>query len=306
MSACILCGHKAILTKPESTGRVIYKCDICGVFAVSDLVQDEVHKHKSKIRAFLRHREIIGKNDTVLITFQKAKLDKTYLQVSVEQIISHFPESLNEQIEMSLYNLILLSRYPGYEVKIDKSAGPTFYLLDDNPMALAYIINAIAEKGLIEIPGNKTTIPCNIVVSPKGWVCVARHNSQKGARRHLLLIYNRGAESAGIVEQATENIAQKLNMHLSSSSMFAKESCAIGSELETKIRVCDIIFADLTGQAPEAYFAAGFARALYKRILVTCHEKDRKKIKSNHLDIRFWNTEEELTSKYISFAAEEE
>jgi hypothetical protein len=88
-----------------------------------------------------------------------------------------------------------------------------------------------------------------------------------------------------------------------SNAQIAPDSSVIGNELAVRIKSSDVVLVDLTGGQPECYFALGFAQALNKRVMVSCHERDRKKMRldPSRFAVTFWSDEKQLALEMTNY-----
>lgn len=306
MAGCLLCNHKAITTRQDNSSRTIYNCEACGVYVVSDLSVKQVKKHQNEVYAFLRHRQLAGSNDIVLISFDKAKLDKNYLQMTVDQIVDLFPKSFTEQMEMALVNLALLSSFPGDEIKVENlDSSPVFYLKTPNFESLSFVIKAMMKEELIEVNYyGSSFFPCGVVIAPKGWDLLASFRQErKNVRKSLLLLYNASVEAtADDVLSSSEKTAKEFSLLLTASDLISK-SCAIGTELAARVKTASYVMVDFSSALPECYYALGFAQAMKKPVLLTCHEKERRKLPldAQRMGVVFWEDQKHLQMEQSNF-----
>lgn len=306
MPACFVCNSKAVITRQDNSSRTIYNCEQCGVYVVSDLAQDQIKKHRHEVSAFLRHRQLAGNSDIVLISYDKAKLDKGYLQMTVSQIVELFPASFSEQMDRALENLALLSAYPGDEIKVESlDDASVFYLRHESLEALSFVIRAMMKESLIEVNYfGSSFFPCGIIVSPAGWDRVAAFaaGSREPRKDLLLLMGGAGQDLANDLRGAGQKTAKECGMRLITSDMIALEGM-IGNGLEAAVRSAEYILIDLSFSKPESYFAMGYARALGKQLLVTCHENRRKKLEIDPArnGVVFWDEQKLLQLEYFNF-----
>ncbi len=91
MAECLLCGGAAVETRQDYSSRTIFNCASCGMYVVSDVALKDVGANPYELAAFMQRRQIIGKKDTVLISYDKSRLDKGYLQYTVKQMLETLP-----------------------------------------------------------------------------------------------------------------------------------------------------------------------------------------------------------------------
>lgn len=306
MDSCLLCNTLAVTTRQDNSSRTIYSCSKCGVYVVSDLVEDVLQKHRSEVCSFLRHRALAKKSETLLISYDKAHLDKGYLQMTVEQIVELFPKNFTEQMEQSLLNLALLSKFPGDEVKVESlDVAPEFYLKKHKFEALSFLIRAMMMAELVEVNYYGTSFfPCGVVVSPKGWDYLANLSRQKeGTRPAAFLIHNASNENTSWdVKHAAAAAAKECDVRLLSREAMSHEG-VIGLELAAKIKASSFLLADLSDPLPETYCAIGYAVALRKPFLLTCHENNIGQLEMDFSPKKVvaWNSPKQLQLEWVNF-----
>lgn len=298
MGTCLLCESNSISNKQVSASRTIYNCPRCGVFVVSDLAEQDVMGKTDEISAYLMSRKLSNAKDTVLISYDKSKLDKDYLQLTVHQIAELFPKSFSGQMDMALMNLGIMSAYPGYAVKVDDlKMAPLFYVRNSSCDALVFLIKSMQHADLLEVNYyNNAYFPCNVTVSPKGWERISE--LKKGASGEQILFScppRSGGEVGTLFNKAAEKLAEELSFRYISSSLEASEA-KVTYALAAAVKSATAVVCDITGHPGEAYYAAGLAAGLGKVCLFTCHGSGKAKlhVDSGQYPVIFWETQEDL------------
>lgn len=306
METCILCDSKAIINRQEGASRTIYNCQKCGVYVVSDLVEKEVKNKADEIESYLIARKLAKKDvDTVLISFEKANLDKDYLQLTVDKIADFFPETFSEQMDMALRNIGYMSEFPGHEIKIyDVKMTPFFYVRRENQDALSYLIEAMRQAGLVEVKYyGGAFFPFGVTVAPKGWERLESSKKDKETRKNIFM-YSLSGENrlnSQFFYSAAEKVAKECGYHsISWSDMRA--SANVTFELVAGIKSSELVVCDFTEQAGGAYYAAAMAQSLGKACILTCHESAKKKLQfdTNQYRVIFWDKQEMLYLELLS------
>ena len=306
MESCLMCNQSAVTTRQDNSSRTIYNCDKCGVYVISDLVQDSVKRHIPEISAYLQRRRLADIDDAILISFDKATLDKGYTQLTVEQIVARFPTVFSERMENALLNLALLSEYPGKEIVVDNliSAAPIFYLKTVNFDALSFMIKAMMQAGLVEVNYRGSSFfPCGVIVSPKGWDLLSGlERKNENARPKALLICQHSAEApAKTLRAAAQKSAKECGVQL-----IAEDTLKLGGtycSIDALIKTSKYILIDMSDPCPESLYALGYARALQKQFILICHEERRKtlSIDSSKIAVTFWRDEKQLYLELFNF-----
>lgn len=298
MSGCVLCASNAIVNRQEGASRTIYNCPKCGVFVVSDLVEKEVERKSGEIGAYLMTRKLTKEADTVLISFEKANLDKSYLQMTVDRIVDFFPKTFSEQMDFALKNLGYMSGFPGQEIKVeDIGMAPAFYVKSKNAAALFFMMEALCQDGLVELNyyGGKG-FPFGVTVSPKGWKRLEGFDSSEAARKNIF-IYSPHAKDEissqfyGAVEKAAGECGYHTVSHASEQS-----DAKVTFGLVSGVKSGQIVVCDLTEHARSSYYAAAMAQSLGKTCILTCHESDKKKLRfdTSQYHVIIWDKQETL------------
>ena len=299
MGNCILCGASAIVNKQESASRTIYSCPQCGVFVISDLAEKEACEHADEVKSFLARRALLKSNDTLLISYEKAKLDKDYLQLTVDRIVDAFPKSHAHKTEMILKNLELLSGLSGDEIEItDLKHAPLFYLKQPSLDALSSVIHAMRESGLIDVSFyNRSFFPCVVSISPKGRERLSRLNEKATRNRSLLVFVSKSDKQIfnpflKAVRKAVLDSGVKYTINIPHTDAEDK----VGNALISGVEKAKAVICDLTEHPGEAYYVAAFAGALHKICLLTCNQSAEKELRINtdELWVIIWDKEEQL------------
>jgi hypothetical protein len=286
---CILCGSDAIINRQENSSRTIYNCPYCGVYVASDPEEQRIIAHSAKIAAFLMTRKIKAETDAVLISYKSAKLDKEYLQLTTDQIVSYFPKSFAGQMDKALLNLGKMSRFPGDIIKFeDLKASPRLYVANKSAEAVFYMLKALKEAGYITYDQRK--FPCEIVVSPKGLERIETLNGDiEGAGTLYCCAARDGNPHSLALEQVMEKLAEELGLKL---RFFCDDrpDCKAGDALLAGIKSARAVVCDFTVPSGGVYSAAALANGMGKLCVSSCHTSaaDALEIDASQFPVIFW------------------
>lgn len=297
MEKCVLCGAKATINVQEKASRIIYNCQNCGVFVLSDLVVGEAKEHRNKLAAYFTNRRLTGCSEVVLVSFDKAKKDKDYLQLTVEQILDQTPQTFSEKMDMVLLNLTFLSAYEGAEIKVeDLGMYPVFYLKESNYDALSFVIKSMQKRNLIEVNYyGGSFFPCGVIVSPLGWDRVSRLQNGLTGASNAALFFPGNRDESEVFSRAARKAARECGYNVVESTLAGGDG-RLGLETIAMVKSSRFFVADMTGGDPAAYFAAGMATVLGKPGILTCREDARSRLELDTDQIRVlgWKDEGEL------------
>ena len=307
MDKCLLCSHNAMTTRQDNSSRTIFNCSSCGIYVVSDLAEKAIKQHVNQVSAYLQHRRFAKNNDTVLISFNNAKADKSYLQLTVDQIVDEFPKNFTEQMHKALINLTLISSYPGEEIRVDSlDFAPVFYLSTVNFDALSFVIKSMAKAELIEVNYYGTSFfPCGVIVSSQGWnlsVQLSKSRSENGSCRVLQMHGFTAKEEADGLRLAAQRAARECGMKLVGNERHSDEGKSCNG-ISALIKTSAYVFIDITNAQPETFFAMGYARALGTPVFLTCDraKKDEVDVHLDCMGVTYWNEPKHLYAEFYNF-----
>jgi hypothetical protein len=151
-------------------------CSNCGVFLLSitsrGIIQN--HQERHKISCLLRERSLKGMGPIAILSDNEEfnrKAITNFPIYTISEMISTFPESINERLDRTLLNLAAVSNYPGEGVSFDVSYNRSlFFTQTDNNNELFFLMNQLIQDELIN---GKTVSPTNLIVTTKGWNKIA-------------------------------------------------------------------------------------------------------------------------------------
>lgn len=274
------------------------------MFVVSDLVVKEIEQKPGEIMAFLTSRRLAKKTDILLISFEKANLDKDYLQMTVEQIVERYPKSFAGQMDMALKNICLMSKFPGFEVKIeDLRTAPCFYVTNEPYEALNFMLKSLWKEELVEVNYfSSKYFPCGVTVTAKGWKRL-NELQETAVDDKTLFSCCTANESAvsGAFAKALKKVSAECGFSIVQNAADKAEK-KISNELIASIKTSEAIVCDFTGLSGDTYYTAALARGLGKLCVLTCHEsaKDKLQIDAGQLSVIFWDKQETLQIELLN------
>jgi len=304
MAFCIMCSAKAVANRQDNASRTIYNCPQCGVFVVSDLALAEVKEHTNQIAAFLVGRQLSNSPETILISYDNAKKDKEYLQLTVQQILSSFPSSFTKKMDRILLNLEKLTAYGGQEIKIEKlEQTPLFFVEKQSYEALSYVIKSMHKSELIEVNYyGSAFFPCGVVIGPKGWDRIAMLKQGLLDDNMAFLVLPRGEEAWGVSMRLAARKALENSGFLLVENSSINSDGQIGNALLAQIKQSRLVICDLSDSLGENYYTAAMARTLGKITILTCHasQKSKLQINTDQISVLFWEDNKSLYNELYS------
>lgn len=305
MEKCILCGLKSVINRQEGASRTIYNCQQCGVFVVSDLVEDDVKDKSDEIKSYLMTRKLAQKDaDIVLISYEKSNLDKDYLRMTMDKISDFYPKTFSEQMEMALRNICYMSDFPGHEIRIfDAKTAPLFYVKDENPAALLYLMESLRNEKLIELKYyGGPSLPFGVTVAPKGWKWLEGLKKDELTQEAVFAYSSSGDEKIsalfyGALEKAALECGYRFDANMNS-----RQDSRVTFGLVSGVKSSGLVVCDFTENSGGGYYAAAMAQSLGKPCILTCHESAAKKLQFDTSQFRLiiWDKQETLYLELMS------
>ncbi len=271
---------------------VAYTCLRCGRFALPDpsgFLSALSEEQCWKLSACLRERTLHGRQLTAVVAVRPSVLDDKINIVAWEDLLKEFPgQSVPERFERALLNLSKVDVPLGTRMDFT-GHGLESVTFAEHRKAASYVLQQLAKDGLIEYEGG-----AGVILTAMGWNRVAElslrpegSNSrqifvalkQSGDWESLRDSLTAGVEAAGFKARVVTDV---------------QHNEKIDDRIIAEIRRSQCLVADLTGERPNVYYEAGFARALGKHVIFTC-----KMGTEVHFDIRQYNRIEWETSDQL-------
>jgi predicted nucleotide-binding protein/predicted oxidoreductase (fatty acid repression mutant protein) len=233
LNLCVLCHSNVELTSTnEDKNRDIksFSCPLCGNYKVSEEAYNELKLEFSskyaKISAYTRGRTIQNLPTPLIV------LEENFLEVekddvaSIEKILNSFPTSIELRGLNTLKNLSSLSEYTGYEIRVDGSDYPIFFIeSNQNPsQQVKFVIDYLIDKGYLKTA--YTELPAYISITPLGWD-ILREFRNENKPSTLEIIENK---SEGVIKMKTKTNPA---VFIGSSSEHLNVAYALQSRLES-------------------------------------------------------------------------
>lgn len=291
---CVLCGND-LLFKSDVSGTGLYKaeCRICGWYKSEDFEDEDLVRLKPYEKAMLSAYTRNLTEDMFPIPNLAAMNDE-----EKEEIIALLERKTPlEKLDNFILYLGNKSEYFGFPQKLLKENDyPLTYSKSEKEFE--YIKNHAEQAGLTV---NPHVSGANVALTWKGWERYEELKSSKALSNVCFVamsfdssldeIYNNGIVPA---IRATEYKECRCDQEEFNDDIF--------DWIISHINQCKFMIADFTGQRPNVYLEAGYARGLGKPVIHIC-KKDQ--IDKTHFDVRQnnfirWDGPEDLKDKLIN------
>lgn len=304
MSKCVLCGEKASVTDQEYASRTIYSCPTCGVFVLSDVVVDSAKEYSNYLAAFFASRKLADNNETVLVSYDKARRDRDYLQLTVDQIVAQFPVSFSEKSQLVLKNLEHLSSYEGEIIRVEgANMCPVFYTRKQSLDALSFVIQSMQKMELLDVTFySNSFFPCGVTITGKGWDRISLMASEKNLTDRVMVHYYTENEQQQVMYRVAALKALKATGYKMNEGFCSGCRNKIGHELIAQVKNNRFIICDISSPNGAAFYMAGVAKALGRTCILTCHgsKMEDLEVAIDQISVLSWNNEKELELQLIN------
>ena len=314
---CIVCSADATEQIVQNYFATLYCCPRCGKYIVESnaisLFDDCEQGPKMRASLFLYfiHNQNNGNRDKpiphIFSENWEEGIEGNYKFISTKTILNLFPDTINEQIDMTLLNISYLIKCIGGEFTDDvdkrKELYPLFFIDIDYSSVLARQqfeekLNIFLENGLLKISDKLIPNKKKYTLTARAWQRV------QDMQRNLNMVPQ--VFIAMWFDDSMKIARQKIVSAIEDCGYFPvvideKEyNSFIVPEILYEIEKSKFIVADFTGNRGGVYFEAGYARGLNKEVIMTCREGcfdphfDTKQI--NHI---IWDNEEILYKRLV-------
>lgn len=301
---CPICSNKNAMIYPTDRGKEI-DCPSCGLVMLPIRTELKLNVDKSKyikLASVLRKRSMNNRMEICIFVEGNSKegLQERYPMVSLDELLSAFPNKVSDRIDQSLVNLAKLSEYPGHEIYIGISDSTLFFVQSENLGEMEFLMQQLKDDGYIT--GSVAGLPTSLKLTVKGWNRVAeleRNTIKNNEDAFVAMWFDTEVENAyeeAIVVAIKEAGYNPIRIDK------VDHNNKICDEIIAKIQRSKFVIADFTGQRGGVYFEAGYAMGLGKPVIWTCRHDHLDKV---HFDTRqyshiVWETEEDLKEKLFN------
>jgi hypothetical protein len=267
---------------------------------MSDLVADKIKANAPRIASYLMSRKLKRMKDVVFISDNRHE-EKEYLQLTVEQILEYYPDNFTARLEGALTNLANRSEYPGDEIVVSKlEQAPLFYVDEIRFEAMLFMINALADYGWVKTSAYTSDgISTGLTVTAKGWQHLDTLCREDNSNETALICAPVFAPEDSY--WAAVRKACRITGYSMTPAASVQDAAPISPMLIAQIKQSRVVVCELSGRHPEAYYTAGMAKALGKRVILACKDKKKNRlpIDCEQISVLFWDSEEGFLQKLI-------
>lgn len=334
-------GHQNPVALPaNASAATFFDCRKCGQFVMSyydmklllddvpanqDLqaVRDKVLTKGFRIRALLWENEVRDRPTPWLLLRDEAyppvESDRSIVQINLDELLRHWPDSLTERVERIMLNLERQSKRLGDLVGFERRASS--FLTDlyaEDATESKFTLNALIGRGLVRMEDDRYEVS----ITDKGWDYLDRLRHRRpsplnpafvamwyGDRKKPETIAAMSELFATIIRPSAEAVGYNADRadveigwpHDAPLAVSTKPSDFIMDKVLGMIRIAPFVIADYTENRNGVYFEAGYARGLGLTVIHTCREDSFEKA---HFDVKqidtiLWAKPEELKEKLV-------
>jgi nucleoside 2-deoxyribosyltransferase len=223
------------------------------------------------------------------------KYPQRHVCLTVEEILSLFPENIMEILERTLLNIY--RQYP--ELGQETKALPPYCFFAKDIQETQFVIEAMREKNWLYPPKNNiqniyNLFPLKITVA--GWIEINNMLKRTDSKNvFVAMMFNDDTNEAWkCIQKAVSELG--FNPIRIDKVEFNDE---INGQILLNIRQSAFVIADITGHRNGVYFEAGFAMGLKKEVIFACSEAEfeKKHFDVSHYNIIKWKGEQDLYEK---------
>lgn len=292
---CPICLQQSVKNKEIKGDAFEYECATCGLYNISRSAEQTLINNPVDYRfsAWIRdHQEFERERPKIT----------TYL---LEDVLKNLPNYKISEKQMLLMRAIeCRTNYPGAEVLISEADYPLAWA--KNLDELKYLLNALAERKLISLVGERYTMDeecikmyvVRTIILPDGWDYIDKHSLQPALTNRVFVAMSFDKELDKVWENGIKQAIVKAGYK---PHRVDKEPHIdrIDAKIIADIKDSRFVIADVTQQKQGVYFEAGFALGLKLPVIWCVRSDDLSKV---HFDTRqynhiVWDTPDDLREK---------
>lgn len=297
---CLVCGGKADVYRTDDCNYKFVECESCGRFNINTYSISEANKFdKDKLASYLYYNGKI--NQPIKTTsgyfynfigneekFKKEHKENPYCYYVTKDIVENwFPKTFSEKVDMFLQGLSYRVKFLGDKITLtlEQLYSACFVIRDKNDeitrSQLCYFTNYLHSEGFIETNFKTVTILPNglkridelqkntIQNNKYAFVAMSFDDDMKEIRGAI----KDAITEAGYIPRIMDEI---------------QHNNQIVPEMLYEIRQAKFVIAELTNHNNGAYFEAGYAHGLGKKVIHVCKKDSFGK--DGHFDVKQVNT----------------
>ncbi|NCD07461.1 MAG: hypothetical protein EOL97_15235 [Spirochaetia bacterium] len=285
---CPLCGENALITNSQDYFGDFISCNNCGKIIITDdafnLVKKKFNENKfyACLYYYIQH---FRKNGKVYLIVEKIEeTNDKYFQLSIDEIMNLYPNSISEKIDMILLNISSLLKNPGFCCTLNEINTNNLFFTQNEREAYFLAETMEKESKFIKLEGTVSNHFNNIELTYKGWTRVdeLKKDIKKYKKGFIAMWFNENMEP---IRNAIKDVFVETGYQIS--IIDEKEhNNQIVQEILHEIETSDFIVADLTGNRGGVYYEAGYALGLGKEVILIVDNNWLEKNKENpHFDV---------------------
>jgi len=310
-SICPCCGSDCWSDEKQNPINTAYRCPECGLFTISDKLQDISIKTYSVMHVFLLNRKNRF-NKTIFFHLEGADCinDEKTECVAVESLEHLYPHTISERVDMILMNLSERIKVIGDEFVIPgpgdkmKRLYPLFFVDDSHgsnklSQQIYSTKEIMKECGIIKHTNTLGDNENAYTFTADGWNRLIALQSETKVIAQAFIAMSFAPE----MSSARVHIQRAISDHGYIPVVIDEKEYngQIVPEMLYEIRRSKFVVADLTLHRNGVYYEAGYAQASGKAVIYTCKGTD---FSDKHFDIAQeniikWVTEQELYEKLL-------
>lgn len=293
---CIVCGQTAKVVvggieDPMEVPRLV-ECTRCGTYVLTETAKEEIEtfttSEKTLVSVAIRRASENG-------------LRVDFRQQSANPLLQRTPATIGGKVRLLLELLSRRSQGIGNSARL--SLGQDYPAIEaTSPQELELRLDYLDRQGWTNELARSMGADRSLTITPEGWAELERPGADGIVRDRVFMAlsfkeemnepYTNGIR-AGIEDCRCDPRCLKDIVHTED----------INSKILAEIALAEFVVADVTHHSNGVYFEAGYAMALGRPVLFTCHEghQDDCHFDTSHYPHLFWKTPEELRGKLAAW-----
>ena len=287
---CFFCGYDSRVTYlAQRSYSSLYDCEYCGKYILDSQGFDILTKDENKFKmgCVLNERRL-KKFGGIALDDETKKEDLVcgYPRISVNELLSQFPQTAGEFLNRILLNLSRLAPRPFSEIPLNFKKPDNLYLFTKDTGECMTILKELSEQGLIR-DGNSTMQELRKILTSRSWEIIGslQHSAIDSKQAFVAMWFDSTMKEfyeKGIIPAIEEAGYTAVRIDLKE---FNNKIC---DELIAEIKRSKFLIADSSGSRSAVFFEAGFAKGFGKEVIFTVRKADVDELKE-HFDTRQYN-----------------
>lgn len=284
---CWICKRDAVVQETQDAGIYHqYSCDVCGKYYLNYAIACQIPKGVKEsyiLSGIARNRTFLSEKIKMP---NYLRIDEEYLKNFEADNKDNFvpvPTTAMEKLDHFVYVLRDLSKHPGFEISLFPPNDYAFCFCK-NKDEFEFYLGYLVERGFIVSRNNNPFVDVTLTIHCWEYLAELETTNKDSNSAFIAVNFSREDKYNKLIIEGIKPAVEKAKYKPIIINELDHENPESNTKIDDRIIVeikrARFVVADFSGQRPNVYYEAGFARGLGLKVINCCiaNEVDEKKL----------------------------